>query len=435
MTVTGPAASTFPLHSRGRFSLAASSRFLEGFPAGQSGGNDGAAGARLDLAFPVERDWQPIGVRVTDGPAGLLATVVANPGRVDLTAVRGQVERILSLDIDGGGFTALAERDPVVGALQQRYPGLRPVQFHTPYEAAAWAIIGQRIRMTQAATVKNRLATDLGEPVDFGDLTLPAFPAPDRLADLGPTRGLTDRKVDQLRALARAAADGQLDADRLRQLPREQALAQLQTLPGIGPWPPPTTSATTPTRKLFARSPTVGGPTARGSRCCSAPGSRTRPARLSSAATPTALPKRSARWARPVDRSSSPAHPSALVDLAAVPERDNDHQEHVIGDGVDDAVVTDTYAEARSALQGAGGRGARVLRQESDHALHAVADRRVEVPERSNGGRPQLDAVVRHTQPRSALTCSQGMLAPSSAIAASNAVTSSESSSAAVSLS
>lgn len=224
------------MHSRGRFSLAASSRFLEGFPAGQGGGNDGAGGARLDLAFPVERDWQPVGVRVTDGPAGLLATVVANPGRVDLTAVRGQVERILSLDIDGGGFTALAERDPVVGALQQRYPGLRPVQFHTPYEAAAWAIIGQRIRMTQAATVKNRLATDLGKPVDFGDLTLPAFPAPDQLADLGPTRGLTDRKVDQLRALARAAADGQLDADRLRQPPREQALAQLQTLPGIGPF-------------------------------------------------------------------------------------------------------------------------------------------------------------------------------------------------------
>lgn len=110
------------------------------------------------------------------------------------------------------------------------------MQFHTPYEAAAWAIIGQRIRMTQAATVKNRLATDLGEPVDFGDRTLPAFPTPDRLADLGPTRGLTDRKVDQLRALARAAADGQLDADRLRQPPREQALAQLQTLPGIGPF-------------------------------------------------------------------------------------------------------------------------------------------------------------------------------------------------------
>jgi DNA-3-methyladenine glycosylase II len=228
----GAAPEMFLLRPRGPFSLAASIRFSEGFPAGQGGGDDG----RLDLAFPVEGDWTTVGVRVTDDGTDLAATVVSNPGRVDLTDIRAQVERILSLDVDATGFPALGHRDPVVRRLQHRYPGLRPVQFNTPYEAAAWAIIGHRIRMTQAAAIKFRLAEELGDPVDFGDRCLPAFPAPDRLAAVEHARGLTDRKVDQLRALGRAASGGQLYAAVLRTQPRNQALAHLQTLPGIGPF-------------------------------------------------------------------------------------------------------------------------------------------------------------------------------------------------------
>lgn len=227
------AVQTFPLQPRGAFSLAASIRFVEGFPASQGAGADG----QLHLAFPVESSWETVGVRVThDAPDGLRAAVVANPDRVGLAAIRDQVERILSLDVDGTGFGAIGRRDPVVRRLQQRYPGLRPVQFHSPYEAAAWAIIGQRIRMTQAAAVKTRLAAEHGEPVDFGDQVLPAFPAPARLAELPLSKGLTERKVEQLRALGRAAGEGLLDAGRLRTQPRDEALATLQALPGIGPF-------------------------------------------------------------------------------------------------------------------------------------------------------------------------------------------------------
>jgi DNA-3-methyladenine glycosylase II len=69
-------------------------------------------------------------------------------------AIRDQVARILSLDVDGSGFAAVGRADPVVAGLQRRYPRLWPVSFWSPYEAAAWAIIGQRIRNRQAATVK-----------------------------------------------------------------------------------------------------------------------------------------------------------------------------------------------------------------------------------------------------------------------------------------
>jgi DNA-3-methyladenine glycosylase II len=144
------------------------------------------------------------------------------------------VERILSLDVDGSGFLAVGERDPVVGQVQRRYPGLRPVGFWSPYEAGAWAIIGHRIRITQAAAIKARIAERLGEPVSFGGRVVHAFPSPQRLARLDTFPGLAGRKPEWLRSLAQAALDGQLDAARLRAMPQEEVMADLKKLPGIG---------------------------------------------------------------------------------------------------------------------------------------------------------------------------------------------------------
>jgi DNA-3-methyladenine glycosylase II len=103
------------------------------------------------------------------------------------------------------------------------------VLFFTPFEAAAWTILGQRIRTTQAVVLRRRLAAELGERG--------AFPAPDRLAALaGPQPGLSERKVEQLQALGRAAAEGRLSRERLRGLDPDEARHKLQELPGVGPF-------------------------------------------------------------------------------------------------------------------------------------------------------------------------------------------------------
>jgi DNA-3-methyladenine glycosylase II len=204
----------FSLVPRGPFSLTASTRFLEGFtPAAYAGPAESA----LDLAFPVEGSWQTVGVRVRQDAGDVTAEIVSpdKPGPDLVAAVHQQVERILSLDVDGSGFPAVGERDPVVGEIQRRYPGLRPVGFWSPYEAAAWTIIGHRIRITQAAASY-------------------AFPSPQRLAGLDTFPGLAGRKPEWLRILAEAALDGQLDAARLRAMPHEEAMADLKKLPGIG---------------------------------------------------------------------------------------------------------------------------------------------------------------------------------------------------------
>jgi len=225
---------TFTLVARGPFSLAASIRFLEGFtPASYS---EPATAGVLELAFPVEGSWQTAGVRVTEDSGGVRAEIVSPevPGVELVAAIRDQVQRILSLDVDGTGFPAVGERDPVAGSLQQRYPGLRPIGFWSPYEAAAWTIIGHRIRITQAAAIKARMAERLGESVSFGDRVVAAFPAPQRLAELDTFPGLAGRKPEWLRSVARAALDGQLDTARLRAMPHEDAMADLKQLPGVG---------------------------------------------------------------------------------------------------------------------------------------------------------------------------------------------------------
>jgi DNA-3-methyladenine glycosylase II len=224
----GAAMTTFELVPRGPFSLEASAGFLEGFtPAAHRAGEAG----HLHLAFVPDGAEAAAGACLRQhGP-----TVVGEVfGEADAAAVRDQVARILSLDVDGGGFPDVGRRDPVVGRLQAGRPGLRPVGFFSPYEAAAWALIGHRIRIVQAARVKERMAAELGEVVDVHGDPRHAFPSPSRLASLDGFPGLFAAKVENLRSLGEAAADGRLDGARLRAMPRDQALADLKELPGIG---------------------------------------------------------------------------------------------------------------------------------------------------------------------------------------------------------
>lgn len=88
--------------------------------------------------------------------------------------------------------------------------------------------------MTQAARIKARLAEELGDVVELHGERIHAFPTPSRLLGLAAFRGIFGRKVEYLQSLAHATLEGRLDADRLRSLPTEEALAELQRLPGIG---------------------------------------------------------------------------------------------------------------------------------------------------------------------------------------------------------
>jgi DNA-3-methyladenine glycosylase II len=228
-------ATSFVFSPKGPYSLAASIRYLEGFaPAAY----DSKSAAHLEMAFCIDGWWDPVAVHLHEEAGTVLGAVHGADTLAPAVIAAGveQVERILSLDIDGRGFPDIARRDPVVAQLQSGYPGLRPVCFWSPYEAAAWSVIGQRIRIVQAAAIKARITAEHGEIIDVGGRTVRAFPSPAKLAQLSTVNGLSEIKLQRLRGIAEAALDGTLGAARLRSLPRSQALEELITIPGIGPF-------------------------------------------------------------------------------------------------------------------------------------------------------------------------------------------------------
>lgn len=208
--------------------LAANASFVDKLQAGP----DGDA---LELALLLEGSWRTVGVRLDQPARRVRVQVLANPDGATADDIRAQLGRMLCLDVDGTGFAAVAARDAVVAGLRQRYLGLRPVLFPTPYEAAARAIIGHQLPVRQAAAITRRISEEHGVQVEVGERTLHGFPAPDRLAGLPLVRGLAARKVEQLRALGTIAPDW-LGTARLRAMDRAEALVHLQKLPGIGPF-------------------------------------------------------------------------------------------------------------------------------------------------------------------------------------------------------
>ncbi len=124
---------------------------------------------------------------------------------------------------------------------------------------------------------------------------------------------------------------------------------------------------------------------------------------------------------------------SLFIYLAAMSKIDDHNEEHVVFDGVDNPVVSDPDPESWSTSQRPGCRWPWVGREEGNRSLDTGAGFRIQLAKCPRRGWPDLYAVGVQAQPSSALTSSQGMLGPSSAIAASKAVMSWASSNASIS--
>ena len=219
----------FTIQPDGPFSLAAAA----GFGFGPNTGRPEPAGNEMRLAFVTDDMRHHAAVRLAQVPGGAIAVTVDT--EADPDAVLRQVRRILSLDHDGAAWVRVGTRDPVIGALQREHAGLRPVLFHSPYEAAAWSIISARRHRAQAAVIRDRISADLGRTVTVAGEDVHAFPLPHRLLEADAIRSMAPIRVQWLHTVARAALDGALDPALLAAMEPAEALAHLQELPGIGP--------------------------------------------------------------------------------------------------------------------------------------------------------------------------------------------------------
>lgn len=206
----------------GPWSLSTSRAFWEDFTPAALAPRDEPE-RQLHSVFRVECDWSRAETVVTQHGD---ETRIRVDGDGDLDAALEQVRRFLSLDVDARAWPAVGGRDPVIADAQQQLPGLRPCGFHSPYEAAAWAVLSQRIRTTQAARLRSDLLARHGEGG--------AMPAPSVLRDLD--LDLPGRKAEYLRAVAEAALEGRLDGVTLRAAGPDEAITSVQQVKGLGPF-------------------------------------------------------------------------------------------------------------------------------------------------------------------------------------------------------
>jgi DNA-3-methyladenine glycosylase II len=211
------------------FSLGAAAAF--GF--GPRNGRPKPGPDEMNLAFVTDDMRHQAAVHVCQDRDGTVRAAVDTDA--DGEEVLRQVRRILSLDHPGAGWAEVGTRDPVIGGLQRQHEGLRPVLFHSPYEAAAWSVISARRHRAQAAVIRDRISADLGRTFTIAGEQVSAFPLPHRLLEADTIRSIAPVRVGWLHTIARAALDGALDAPRLAAMEPAHALEELQRLPGIGP--------------------------------------------------------------------------------------------------------------------------------------------------------------------------------------------------------
>jgi len=192
----------------------------------------------MRLAFCLDSDLeQQVGVEVRQS-GDRLDLVVHGEGDalVDLAAVTRQVARVVSADHDGEEFERVCAGDPVLARVHAVAPGFRPANFHSPYDACVWSVLSARRQRRQAIALRQRLSEQHGHTFELAGQTTAALPTPRALRELDHVEGLQDAAVPRLHGIAEAAMAGRLDIGRLTAMTPEDAMLDLQRLPGIGPF-------------------------------------------------------------------------------------------------------------------------------------------------------------------------------------------------------
>jgi len=149
--------------------------------------------------------------------------------------------RMLGLDSDAVPFERQFASDPEFGGLIGRQRGLRIPLTPAPWEAMAWAIMGQQISVKAAVSLRRALIGAYGLPHSCG---LRAHPAAEALvactADDLRGLGFSRSKAEYLLAAAAAVASGQLPLDKWASARGDvsalRAARAMGAVRGIGPW-------------------------------------------------------------------------------------------------------------------------------------------------------------------------------------------------------
>jgi N-glycosylase/DNA lyase len=184
-----------------------------------------------------------------DGDAwvGVLGSAIVRLARTDggvdiesdvplASDIEGAIASYLRLDDDLPAIQRELATDPHIGDGVRAFPGLRLLR-QDPWETLAGFILSSTSNIPRIARTMELIADTLGQPLELGDTTRHAFPAPEAFVRAGETQ-LRDLRcgfrAPYLVAAARAVATGELALEALREAPYAEALAALSALPGVG---------------------------------------------------------------------------------------------------------------------------------------------------------------------------------------------------------
>jgi AraC family transcriptional regulator, regulatory protein of adaptative response / DNA-3-methyladenine glycosylase II len=156
-----------------------------------------------------------------------------------LPELRVRLRRLFDLEANPAVIDEFLSRQDGLGRYLEHTAGLRVPGAFSGFELALRAVLGQQVTVKAATTIFGRFVETFGQSIETSE------PGVDRVApeaeDIANAtlqqiidRGLTQKRAESVRALARALADGKLRLDPPVDLVSMRAA--LQELPGIGPW-------------------------------------------------------------------------------------------------------------------------------------------------------------------------------------------------------
>jgi AraC family transcriptional regulator, regulatory protein of adaptative response / DNA-3-methyladenine glycosylase II len=181
----------------------------------------------------------PMRLQLTLTPGEAICTVLSlsQPSPAALLAAHRVALRCLGLSTDDSGLQRLATGNAAIERLLARRPGLRFPLSATVWEALVWAIVGQQVNLTFAATLRRVVIELAGQ--DAGD-GMTAHPDIAAVAGLHPdslrARQFSRSKAEYLIGTAQTLLASAWDIETMAEQSCPAVIRRLTAIRGIGPW-------------------------------------------------------------------------------------------------------------------------------------------------------------------------------------------------------
>ena len=152
-----------------------------------------------------------------------------------LCCIIERIRAMFDLNADWAAIVETLRSDAALVEAVEANPGLRVPGCWSGFELTIRAILGQQMTSKAAIAVAGDLVRAFGRPFCAANGVTHLFPTPDVLAGAALSGiGLSRRRADTIRALARAVCSRQISYDGV--VDTDNFLRRLRRIPGIGEW-------------------------------------------------------------------------------------------------------------------------------------------------------------------------------------------------------